>query len=81
MQTNAVIQRLNVLVFGRTGIVYSESDPEANEKTSYNITFKITEDMAPEADLVVYYTRDQDGEIIHDQLRLQFSFKANNTVS
>lgn len=68
-------------MIGKNGIVYSQSHKEALDEISYNISFKITKDMAPEADVIAFYTRDQDGEIIHDQFRLQLPLESHNTVS
>lgn len=72
---------LNVLIMGRTGLIYSKSHPEANEKNKIEIAIPITKEMAPEADLVVFYLKDDDGSPVYDITKILLSHQYDNSVS
>ena len=37
--------------------------------------------MTPEADVIVFYMRDQDGEVVNDKFKLEIPFESSNQVS
>lgn len=78
---NALLEPLNVVVFGKTGIVYSKVHKDAQYESKFNISFVITSDMAPKADVIIFYLREQDGSMIFDQFELDLGFKSSNFVS
>jgi hypothetical protein len=72
---------LTVLVMGRTGLIYSKNHEEANDKETVDISIPITKEMAPEADLVVFYLRDDDGTPVYDTNKLLIAHTFDNEVS
>jgi uncharacterized protein with ATP-grasp and redox domains len=80
-ESNSLIQTLNLVVIGRQGLITSKHYADAKFKSSYNFTFEITQEMMPEATAIVFYVRDQDGEVIFDQFNIELGFKSNNKVS
>lgn len=67
-------------MIGRSGILLSKSYSDSEDEETFTISFKVDEEMAPEADVIVFYMRDQDGEIIHDKFRLEIPFVSSNGV-
>jgi uncharacterized protein with ATP-grasp and redox domains len=55
--------------------------PKAQNTNFFNFTFDITQEMMPEANVIVFYVREQDGEIIFDNFIIELGFKTRNFVS
>lgn len=75
------MQSLSVVVIGRNGLIYSKNYPAAVDAQSFEFNLKITQEMAPEASVIVFYVRDQDGDIVYDQFKVELGFKGTNYVS
>jgi hypothetical protein len=69
------------VIFGKNGIVYSKVYKEAQYQETFNVSFRLTSEMAPKADVIIFYLRDQDGNIIFDQFELNLGFQGSNFVS
>ena len=80
-ESNSLIQSLSVVVIGRDGLIYSKTYPEAVNKQSFKFNLKITQEMAPESSVIVFYVREQDGDIVFDQFKVELGFKGTNQVS
>lgn len=80
MKSNSIFETLNLLVIGRTGIILSKIYPESQDKETFEISFKVDEEMTPVVDVIVFYMRDQDGEIVHDKFRLEIPTESSNSV-
>lgn len=72
---------LTVLVMGKTGLIYSKNHPEADEQKKIEISIPITKEMAPEADLVVFYLKDGNGAPVYDVHKLLVTHTYDNEVS
>lgn len=71
---------LKVLVVGRSGFIYTHEYKDVEEFDNYKFDLEITREMAPEASVVAFYVRDDDGEIIYDQFTLKLGFRSDNEV-
>lgn len=81
VQTNSVLtQPITVLVFGGTGIIFSKTYPEAIDQTSLELSFKVDQEMAPEADVFVFYISSNDGSLIFDQFKIKIELESANMV-
>jgi hypothetical protein len=76
---NQQMTNLVALLQGRGNILLSQSFDVPNSK-NFNFTFTVTKSMAPQSKLLVYYICEK-GEIISDQVKIDFGFKLENTVS
>lgn len=82
VETNSIFQPLTVVVMTGHGIAHSQyiSNPSENEKIM-EIPIRVTSKMAPQADVIVFYLRGQDGSPVYDQLRINIGMKSDNFVS
>lgn len=79
-QSNSLMNSLKVLVVTRNGLVNSLDLEDAKDNTEYEFDLDVTKDMRPEATVIVFYVRDQDGEIVYDQFKLELGFQSQNKV-
>lgn len=54
---------------------------EAQNLNELNISLTLTPEMAPKADVIIFYLREQDGNLIFDQFELNLGFQGKNFVS
>jgi hypothetical protein len=78
---DSLLMPLNVLVLGRSGLIYSNNHPEANDLNKVELSIPITREMAPKADLVVFYLREQDGAPVYDTVKISTTFGCDTRVS
>jgi hypothetical protein len=81
VQTNSVFQPLTIIVMNGRGIAYSKNIPEPGTEKVIEISIPIIAQMAPLADVIVFYLREQDGSPVQDQLRINIGMKGDNFVS
>lgn len=79
-ESNGLMQSLSVVVIGASGLIYSKNYPQSANKNSYEFNLKVTSEMTPEASVIVFYVREQDGNIVSDQFKLELGFKGSNHV-
>lgn len=79
-ESNGLIQSLNVVVIGLNGLVYSKNYENAADSKFFNFNLKITQEMAPEATVIVFYVREQDGDIVYDEFKVELGFTGQNYV-
>lgn len=75
------MQVLNLLVFGTNGLILSKKYPDAVGKDVILLSFKLTEEMRPEARGLVFYVRPQDGVMVYDEFSISLGFLIDNFVS
>lgn len=73
------MNQLTYQVLGRGDVIISRTLQVPNSK-NFNFRFLGSFAMVPKANLIVYYIRD-DGEIISDQLKIEFGDELQNFVS
>lgn len=73
------MNQLTYQVLGRGDVIISRSMQVPNSK-SFNFRFLASFSMVPKANLIVYYIR-PDGEIISDELKIEFGDELQNFVS
>jgi Alpha-2-macroglobulin bait region domain len=82
VETNSIFQPLTVVVMTGRGIAYSHHFADIDSALKiFKIPIPITAEMAPQADVIVFYLREQDGSPVHDQLRINLGMKGDNFVS
>lgn len=80
VEATDVVQNLTyIVVGGREEIVLSKNVKIPNSR-NFDFSFPSSTAMMPTAKLLVYYIRD-DGEIISDQVKINFGYKLKNLVS
>lgn len=72
---------LKVLVVNRIGLIFSQNFDDADGESLYKLELNVTKNMIPEATILVFYTREHDGEIIYDQFKLELGFNSSNHVN
>lgn len=77
--TTEEMSQLTYQVMGRGDVIVSKTVPVQNSK-SFTFKFLASFAMVPNAHLVVYYIR-PDGEIISDQVKIEFGDELQNFVS
>lgn len=80
-ESNSLMNTLKVIVINRNGLIKSQSYENFDENVQHDFELEVTREMAPEATVIVFYTRDQDGEIVYDQFKLELGFRNTNQVS
>jgi CD109 antigen len=70
VNSNAMFNSLFFLVIGRQGIISSQVHTDEAGLTSTSHTLWITQEMAPEADIFVFYVCDNDGLVVSNQFKL-----------
>lgn len=73
------MNKLTYQVLGRGDVIISRTVQLPNSK-NFNFRFLASFAMVPKANLIVYYIR-PDGEIISDQLKVEFENELQNFVS
>lgn len=73
------MNQLTYQVLGRGDVLISKTLQVPNSR-NFNFRFLGSFAMVPKANLIVYYIRD-DGEIISDQLKIEFGDELQNFVS
>jgi len=76
-----MFQTLHVLVIGSTGLLYSKNYTEAHNKGTFKFALQLSEQMSPEAYIIMFYARAEDGVIISDEIPIGVVFTATNSVS
>ncbi|KAL7011173.1 hypothetical protein ACKWTF_014134 [Chironomus riparius] len=79
-KSSHTLQTLHVLVIGSTGLLYSKSFPEAHDKESFKFSLTLSEQMSPQAYIVTFYTRAEDGVMIGDELMITLKHSARNWI-
>lgn len=46
----------------------------------FSFNLEITQEMAPEATVIVFYVREQDGDIVYDEFNVELGFTGKNFV-
>lgn len=77
----SLMQPLSVLVLGRSGLIYSKTHEEANDQNKIELSIPITNEMAPQSDLVVFYLRESDGAPVYDSVKITITFICDAYVS
>lgn len=72
------INQLTYQVLGRGGVIISRTLQVPNLR-NYNFRFLASFAMVPKANVITYYIRD-DGEIISDQIKIEFGDELQNFV-
>lgn len=72
------INQLTYQVLGRGGVIISRTLQVPNLR-NYNFRFLASFAMVPKANVIIYYIRD-DGEIISDQIKIEFGDELQNFV-
>lgn len=80
-ESNGLIQSLSVAIIGLNGLVYSENFKNLNDLSKFNFNLKITKEMAPESSIIVFYVREQDGDIVYDEFKVELELIEKNHVS
>jgi hypothetical protein len=75
------MQPLNLVVISTNGLAYTEQFKEAADQKTFSFDLEIIPEMAPEANVVIFYVRDQDGLVVHDQFHIKLGFVSTNFVS
>lgn len=73
------LTQLTYQILGRGDVIISRTI-QVPQARSFNFKFLASFAMVPKASLVVYYIR-PDGEIISDQLKIEFGDELQNSVS
>lgn len=73
------IRQLTYQVLGRGDVIISRTLQVANSR-NFNFRFLASFAMVPKANVIVYYMR-EDGEIVSDQLKIEFENELQNFVS
>lgn len=72
------MSQLTYQILGRGDVIISRTLQVPNSR-NFNFRFLASFDMVPKASLVVYYIR-PDGEMITDQLKIEFESELQNFV-
>lgn len=75
------MQKLNVIVISKKGLAFSHQFKEAADQKKFSFDLEVTSDMVPEANVVIFYIRDQDGLVVFDQFTIELGFASTNSVS
>ena len=79
-ESNGLIQSLSVAVISLNGLVYSKNFKNSNDLRMFNFNLKITQKMAPEASVIVFYVKEQNGDIVFDEFKIELGFAPKNYV-
>lgn len=79
-ESNGLIQSLSVAVIGINGLIYSKNFKNLDDLKMFNFNLKITRKMAPESTVIVFYSREQDNDIVFDEFKIELGFNGENYV-
>ncbi|XP_070504781.1 thioester-containing protein 1 allele S1-like [Chironomus tepperi] len=78
--TTGEMETLHVLVMGQDGIIVNKEYPEAAGNDIFKFTITLTQEMKPEARVLVFYVKPDSGVIIYDELTIALGFSIDNTI-
>lgn len=81
VESNGIMEPINVIALGRNGIIHSESFIESTGRQSFQLFVDVTPEMSPQTSLILFYTRDSDGEMVYDEIKLHLELQTENKVS
>ena len=76
VETSQIIEKLNLVICGRSGTLHRSFF----QTTGYEHEFRLTQDMDPSFDVVVYYINTL-GILIYDSLTIKVANQLKNKVS
>lgn len=79
-ESNGLIQSLSLAVIGINGLVYSKNFRNLDDLNIFHFNLKITQKMAPESTVIVFYSREQDNDIVFDEFKIELGFSGENYV-
>lgn len=74
------MEELHIMVIGPQGLSYKNSFSRATDKDLHEFSFKLTDDMRPEASVIIYYVT-PDLVTVYDVLTLKTEMNLKNYVS
>lgn len=75
------MEELHLVIFGLKGIVYSKKFTDAQSKDVYDVKFRLTDEMRPEARGLLFYVKPDTGAIVYDEFSILVGFSIENSVS
>jgi Alpha-2-macroglobulin bait region domain len=78
---NSALESLDLIVIGKDGIIFTQNYPELEGHESFNISFPVTKEMVPEANVVVYFINENNGEVVYDSIKIELGYANDNFVS
>jgi Alpha-2-macroglobulin bait region domain len=78
VESNSLMEELNVVVLAKSGLIFADNFNESRNENSFNFTLKITKEMAPIANIIVYFL--SEGDFLYGHVEVKLGFVSSNYV-